>query len=155
MRRNVLVAVIIFLLALLASSVAWADRSHHGHHGHRGHGFSQHHGFAHGHGHRHHGHAHGHRHRHNRADIIIGGTWHYRPYPRYYAQPQYYVYAYPPVVALQSPPVYIERSGQQELIQPTQPWWYYCDNPRGYYPYVRVCPNGWQRVPAQPPPEPR
>lgn len=29
--------------------------------------------------------------------------------------------------------------------------WYYCANSRAYYPYVRNCPAGWQRVPAQPP----
>ena len=26
-------------------------------------------------------------------------------------------------------------------------WWYYCDQSSGYYPYVRECPTGWQRVP--------
>jgi len=30
-------------------------------------------------------------------------------------------------------------------------WWYYCPNPQGYYPYVRDCSDGWQRVAPQPP----
>ena len=30
----------------------------------------------------------------------------------------------------------------------TQEYWYYCDNPQGYYPYVPQCVSGWQRVPA-------
>ena len=29
-------------------------------------------------------------------------------------------------------------------------WWYYCDASTSYYPYVRECPSGWQRVPASP-----
>jgi hypothetical protein len=35
-----------------------------------------------------------------------------------------------------------------------QPWpvWYYCDQPNGYYPYVKVCTDGWQRLPVMPPP---
>ncbi len=38
------------------------------------------------------------------------------------------------------PPVY----GQPE----TQPqyYWYYCQDPQGYYPYVQQCPGGWQTV---------
>jgi TPR repeat protein len=28
--------------------------------------------------------------------------------------------------------------------------WYYCDNPPGYYPYVRTCNDPWRPVPAQP-----
>lgn len=150
MRRNMVVAVVIFLLALLASSVAWAHRSHHGP---PGHGFSHH-------GQRHHGHHrnHGHFHSRGRVEIIIGaplpGAWHYRTQPHYYAQSQHYVYAYPPVIAVPSSPlVYIER-GEQDGIQQPPPYWYYCDNPHGYYPYVRVCPRGWQQVPAQPSPSP-
>ena len=36
--------------------------------------------------------------------------------------------------------------------------WYYCASVGAYYPYARVCPEGWQAVPAQvspaPPPAP-
>ena len=42
---------------------------------------------------------------------------------------------------------------QQE--PPTQQYWYYCQNPQGYYPYVGECPDGWQQVAPQPPPTPR
>jgi hypothetical protein len=27
-------------------------------------------------------------------------------------------------------------------------YWYYCQNPAGYYPYVQQCYSGWQIVPA-------
>ena len=57
--------------------------------------------------------------------------------PGYYGPPPYY--APPPVVA-QSPPVYVER-GRSE-----SDYWYYCQNPQGYYPYVQSCPGGWMRV---------
>jgi hypothetical protein len=30
---------------------------------------------------------------------------------------------------------------------PTQ-YWYYCQNPAGYYPYVTQCSSAWQPVPA-------
>lgn len=29
--------------------------------------------------------------------------------------------------------------------------WYYCHNPDGFYPSIKTCPAGWQRVPAQAP----
>jgi hypothetical protein len=31
-------------------------------------------------------------------------------------------------------------------------YWYYCQNPAGYYPYVQRCGNPWQPVPPTPPP---
>ena len=31
--------------------------------------------------------------------------------------------------------------------------WYYCEDPKGYYPYIRECPTGWQRVSPVPPPK--
>jgi TatA/E family protein of Tat protein translocase len=45
-------------------------------------------------------------------------------------------YEYPPVMIPPAPPL------------PT--YWYYCDNPLGYYPYVPQCPGGWRPVPATP-----
>ena len=46
----------------------------------------------------------------------------------------------PPLVYVQpSPPVYAQPS-------PPQPYWYYCDNPQGYYPHVQQCPGGWRQV---------
>jgi hypothetical protein len=29
--------------------------------------------------------------------------------------------------------------------------WYHCDNPQGFYPYVRSCNGPWQSVPVTPP----
>jgi len=34
--------------------------------------------------------------------------------------------------------------GEPEQQQPY--YWYYCQNPQGYYPYIQECPGGWMRV---------
>jgi hypothetical protein len=74
-------------------------------------------------------------------------------YPYYYPPyaPYYYPPYYPsPVVVQQPPPVYVEQPQAQP--QPAQPqgYWYYCNDSRAYYPYVKECPGGWQRVAPQP-----
>jgi hypothetical protein len=48
-----------------------------------------------------------------------------------------------PVVV--SPPVVVPPAAP-----PTS--WYYCDHPRGYYPYVPQCPSGWRAVSPTPAP---
>ena len=76
------------------------------------------------------------------------------PYPYYYYPPYYYPAYYPaPVVVQQQAPVYIERNPQPApSAQPSAPagYWYYCADSRAYYPYVKECPGGWQRVAPQP-----
>lgn len=75
----------------------------------------------------------------------VGWAWHY-PSPAYYYP---YPYYYPPVVVAPSaPPVYIQQQQEPEAAQPqAQPdYWYYCNNPDGYYPYIKQCPGGWQKV---------
>ncbi len=39
----------------------------------------------------------------------------------------------------------------QAPVQSPGNWWFYCPNSKAYYPYVRECASGWQRVPPQPP----
>lgn len=60
-------------------------------------------------------------------------------------------------------PAYVERNSvtvydnsPSQTVQTTPsssalPIWYYCQSPKGYYPYVHECPSGWQKVPATPP----
>jgi hypothetical protein len=63
----------------------------------------------------------------------------------------------PPVVIQQSPPVFIERDPLPQSspapVTPPPPtgWWYFCPGVNAYYPYIRECPGGWQRVSPQPP----
>lgn len=87
-----------------------------------------------------------------RFGVFIGGpiwgpSWYY-PYPPsyYYPYPSPYYYPYPP--AASSPPTYIEKGdeGPEESS-----YWYYCPESKAYYPYVKECPGGWQRVSPQPP----
>ena len=80
------------------------------------------------------------------ARVIVGfgfGVPMVAPAPYYYAAPPV-VYAPPPVIYAPPPqPAYISQA---------QSSWYYCDNPRGYYPYIATCAAGWHEVPAQPSP---
>ncbi|HSD44349.1 MAG TPA: hypothetical protein VLD36_21100 [Burkholderiales bacterium] len=66
----------------------------------------------------------------------------------------YSPYYYPPVVVQPAPQVYIERDPVSVAPAPQQQahWWYFCPGSNAYYPYVRECPGGWQRVAPQPPP---
>ena len=72
-------------------------------------------------------------------------------YP-YYSYPYQYPYYYPPAIITvpATPPVYIQRSPSAAQQNPPG-YWYYCNNPEGYYPYIKECPNGWQQVEPVPP----
>ena len=71
-----------------------------------------------------------------------GPGWWGPGYPYY----DYPGYSYP----YYAPPVYV----QPEPPAPPPAYWYYCQNPPGYYPYIQVCPPGWMTVvpPANVPP---
>jgi hypothetical protein len=70
---------------------------------------------------------------------VLGGGWYFYPEPIY----PYPTYIPPAIVVQQPPPV---PTG----LPPSQ-FWYFCDNPRGYYPYVASCAVPWREVPATPP----
>jgi len=75
--------------------------------------------------------------------IYVGPYWS----PWYYPPPYYYqprVVVVPPAV----PPVYIEQN--EAPAESAQQYWYYCRSGKGYYPYVKECPDGWQKVLPQP-----
>ena len=57
------------------------------------------------------------------------------------------VYAPPPVVVQ---PGYVAPPAMAPApAEPDPATWYYCNNPQGYYPYVRQC-SQWMTVPANP-----
>jgi outer membrane protein OmpA-like peptidoglycan-associated protein len=60
------------------------------------------------------------------------GYGYYPYYPGYYYAPPEVVYQPPVVTVTQAPAAY----------------WYYCPPARAYFPYVQVCPSGWEAVPA-------
>jgi hypothetical protein len=81
--------------------------------------------------------------------VVIGIPCCYQP--TYVAQPVYqpqvvYVQAPQPALATQ-PPVPTFNTAPA----PEPQYWYYCAKSKGYYPYVRTCPTGWQKVSAMPP----
>lgn len=72
-------------------------------------------------------------------------------YPRSYYPYPYYPYYPPAIVPVpSSPPVYIERPAPPVQQQFPAGYWYYCNNPEGYYPYVTDCPGGWRQVDPTP-----
>ena len=81
--------------------------------------------------------------------VVVGvGFPFWYPGPYAYGYPYGYpAYGYPayagPAVVESPPPVYMQQESAQQ-------YWYYCQNPQGYYPYVRECPNGWMQVVPQP-----
>jgi hypothetical protein len=77
--------------------------------------------------------------------------WYYPSYPSYYYGP-----AYPTVVEIAppAPTVYYQQpSAPAVAAAPADSgnWWYYCNESRTYYPYVKECPSPWQRVAPQAP----
>lgn len=83
--------------------------------------------------------------------VYIGGGGYYYPWGPYY-------YPYPPAVAVPvpvpaQPQEYVEQ-GQPDAAPAQAPGqqsgtWYYCDDSKTYYPYVKSCSSGWRPVPAQ------
>lgn len=74
-----------------------------------------------------------------------------------YGYPYYggYPYGgYPPqvVVVPQGPTSYVEQP-RIEAAPEVAGYWYYCAGAAAYYPYVKECPGGWQRVSPRPPGE--
>lgn len=127
--------ILALIVGLVASGGAWARGG--GGHGGGGHGG----GHSGGHssgthsGGRSHGSFHG-------GGVFFGGLiaapliypYYYNPYPYY---------------APQAPPVYVE---QGDLANGQGGYWYRCDNPPGYFPYVKECLGGWRQiVPTAPP----
>jgi hypothetical protein len=76
-------------------------------------------------------------------DAALAGPPYYYPYAPYpYPYPVPAVTVVQPVAVPAAAPVAAPASNQT---------WYYCENPRGYYPYVGSCQTAWQPVPATPP----
>ena len=96
----------------------------------------------------------GHGHSHSHVSVGVGFGFGYPGfgYPYWGGPwgPWGYPYYYPAPVVVQQPVTYIEQNPQAAPASANAGWWYYCDQSRGYYPYVRECPTGWQRVPPTP-----
>ncbi len=65
------------------------------------------------------------------------------------ARPAYPYGYYPaPRVVVKQAPVYV----QTPRLETVADYWYFCESPRGYYPYVGNCPIGWMKVVPNPTP---
>lgn len=93
----------------------------------------------------HHGHAH--------VGVFIGAPLFYSPwYYPYYPAPYYYPpVAYPSYPS--GPTTYVEQGQPEAAPQRSDDsnYWYYCPEAKAYYPYVKQCAAGWQKVSPQPP----
>jgi len=86
--------------------------------------------------------------------IFIGPRFGFGVYAPLWVPPPVY-YAPPPVVVqpgYDAPPAYAPPADE---AGPNPGLWYYCNNPQGYYPYIRECNGQWQTVPANPDNTPR
>jgi hypothetical protein len=127
MKANKWPVAVLAVLGLAAAGDAMADWGHHHHHGPR-----------------------------VEFGVVIGPSYYWGPwrYPPYYYPPYPY---YPPVVVEQTaPPVYIQQqpapapAPAAQSVPPSE-YWYYCPTASAYYPYVKECPAGWQKVAPTPP----
>jgi hypothetical protein len=84
-----------------------------------------------------------------RFGVFVGAPF----FPWYYP-PYYYYHYYPPYPAVvtvpAAPTIYVEQGGARAAPPPRTFYWYYCAESKTYYPYVKECPGGWQRVAPQP-----
>jgi len=66
---------------------------------------------------------------------VANGGWFFYPEP---------IYPYPEYIGSEYYYDYDEMYGTPDY------YWYYCEDPPGYYPYVKYCNTGWQAVPPAP-----
>ena len=83
----------------------------------------------------------------------VGPSW--RRYPRpVYPYPNYYL---PPADEYYGAPTLRDYGGRYDRgpdPNPQRPqYWYFCENPEGYYPYIQDCDN-WHQEPAEGPTPP-
>lgn len=144
MKKRTKVSVVILMVCSFYSGSDWA----HGHGG-GGHGGGWHGGGWHG------GGGFGHFGGYRGYYGGYGGLYYGLGYPYYgygagYGYP--YLYYSPSAAYMQqTPQTYIQQAAPVAQQNPSG-FWYYCNNPEGYYPSVKTCSNGWQQVPPTPPP---
>lgn len=151
--KSILILLSISLLFIAAENTAWAGHGGGFSGGHAGMGSGGRGGFGGGKGGYRGGYGHGYGRGYGYYGGFYGGVY-FDPW--LFGYPWGYEAAYPDVVVMPgSTQTYIEQgtlpqqSGVPQAVRSSD--WYYCQNPAGYYPYVKTCSNGWQRVPSTPP----
>ncbi len=85
---------------------------------------------------------------------MTGGAWYFYerpvyPYPTVVGE---IIYVEPVPVMPEPPPIVVPVAPPPPPPPPPpgpapQQFWYYCDNPPGYYPYVATCNGNYREVP--------
>jgi hypothetical protein len=135
-----------FIIALIASNSVWAR----GGGGHGGFGGGGHYGGGWG-GHYGGGGYYGRGGYYSGMGLGLGLGYGLGYYGGYYSP--YYGYPSTVITVPVTPPVYIQQTPPAAQQNPSG-YWYYCNSPQGYYPYIKQCPSGWQQVEPTPPPPP-
>jgi len=80
--------------------------------------------------------------------LFVDGAWAF--YPGYWEPYAPVVVQAAPIVVQQAAPVYVEKpqSAAPDGMDPN--FWYYCQNPAGYFPYVHDCGVALQQVTPTP-----
>jgi hypothetical protein len=76
-------------------------------------------------------------HRHGHFGVFIGPYWGPWWYPS-------------PVIVERSTPVYVDPQPVVVEAVPGDSYWYFCRAANAYYPYVKECPAGWEKVLPKP-----
>ena len=63
----------------------------------------------------------------------------------------YYVYPYYPPYPGYPPAEGTSPAAPAATGPAPQQSWYYCNDPKGFYPYVQNCKTAWTAVPTAPP----
>lgn len=89
------------------------------------------------------------------AGVALGYPYYgYNPYyyPNYYGSyPYAYAPAYQPsVAAVEQEPVY-QDAPRASAPARDRDYWYFCRESKAYYPYVKNCRGGWEKVLSTPP----
>ncbi len=110
------------------------------------------------------GHINGHHHGGPRVSLSFGpyfGPWGYSPYfydPFFYSRRwddrPIIIEQSVPQVYVEQPQVYSQAAPMPQAAPTNNNYWYFCEAAHAYWPYVKACPSGWQRVAPQPPPPP-
>ncbi len=151
--KQALAAFVTLLVAMLPGSVALADgHGGGGYHGGGYHGGGHYSGWRHGGGHS------GGWNGYWGISVGVPGGWGAWPYPYAYGigYPYPYVYGAYPVPRVIESRVYIPEAAPEVYVsrQPAAPatsnyYWFYCEDPAGYHPYVQQCNRTWLLVVPQ------
>jgi hypothetical protein len=94
---------------------------------------------------------------HNGVTIIYDPYWPHYDYPYYRPYPLGYPYFPPPITVIEQPviqvtvpPIPAPSPSGEPLQNNPPPSYYYCPDPKGYYPYVKICKTPFQPIPLKP-----